>query len=48
MMPSIMQSILSFLLDFIAGQLVQALIGLSNKGKQYFVVTGIEASFRYN
>ena len=31
---------------FIAGEVVQALIGLSNKGKQYFVVTGVEASFR--
>ena len=33
--------------DFVAGQLVQSLIGLYNKGKEHFVVSGIEASFRY-
>ena len=40
-------TILLFLLDFVAGQLVQSLIGLYNKGKEHFVVSGIEASFRY-
>ena len=35
------------LLDFVAGQVVKSLIGFSNVGSEKFIVTAIEASFRY-
>ena len=33
--------------EFYAGEVVTSLIGFTNKGSAVFIVTGIEASFRY-
>ena len=33
--------------EFVAGEVVHALMSLTNNWQQEFVVTGIEASFRY-
>ena len=33
--------------EFVAGAKVHSLVGFTNNGKQAFVVTGIEASFRW-
>ena len=33
--------------EFLAGEVVHTLIGFSNDAESEFIVTGIEASFRY-
>jgi translocon-associated protein subunit alpha len=36
-----------YYVDFAAGQVVKSLIGFTNKGQNDFIVSAIEASFRY-